>query len=74
MNGQYTITEKPIQLLATSKEFQSMCGKNGFKNLGDILELHVNEMLTKPEFNHRMLKELYKILLAHNLEGNIKEG
>jgi hypothetical protein len=73
MNGEYTITEKPIQLLATSQEFQSMCNKNGFKNLNDILELHVNDMLIRPEFNYRMLKELYKILQAYNLTANIKE-
>jgi preprotein translocase subunit Sec63 len=73
MSGEFTITEKPIQFFATSKEFQEMCEKNGFENLGSILELHVNEMLQRSEFNHRMLKELYQILDSCNLTGKIKE-
>jgi len=73
MSEKLSILEKPIQLLATSQEFLEMCKKNGFENLGNILELHVNDMLRRPEFNHRMLKELYQILDSYNLAGSIKE-
>jgi hypothetical protein len=74
MNEELSILEKPIQTIATSKEFQEMCNLNGFKTLKDILEFKVNYLLTIPEFNHRILKELYQILEVYNLTGKIKES
>jgi hypothetical protein len=66
--------QKPIKSFASSEEFIAMCNLNGFDTLGDILELEVNEMLAKPEFNVRMLMELYSILKNYQLEKCIKEG
>ena len=74
MSEELSILEKPIQTIATSKEFQEMCNLNGFKSLKGILEFQVNDLLTKPEFNYRMLKELYQILEVHKLTGKIKES
>jgi hypothetical protein len=74
MNEELSILEKPIQTIATSKEFQEMCSLNGFKNLNGILEYQINYLLTIPGFNHRILKELYQILEVHKLTGKIKES
>ena len=74
MNGKHSILNTPIEIIATSNEFQEMCKINGFNNLGKIIEFNVNDMLKKPEFNHRMLKELYQILEVHNLTKCIKES
>lgn len=73
MGADTTILYKPIKNLHASDEFLEMCKQNNFKNLNEILELHVNEMLTKPQFGMRMLKELYSFLKAEGLEKYLKE-
>jgi DNA-directed RNA polymerase alpha subunit len=67
------ILRGPLKDIGASQEFIEMCKKNDFIKLADILELHVNEMLKKPDFNHRMLKELYKILEKNGLTYQLKE-
>ena len=73
MNEEQPILQKPLEYFAASKEFVGMCNLNGFKTLGEILELDVHKMLTKPEFNVRLLMELYSILKTYRLEECIKE-
>lgn len=73
MNEEYTILSKPIKDFSFSEEFLLMCNTNGFKTLGDIVQLQVNEMLKKPEFKLRTLKELYQVLEDNQLEKYIKE-
>jgi hypothetical protein len=73
MEAKQEILQKPISEVATSDEFLAMCNRNNFASLNEILGLTVNEMLVKPKFNMRMLKELYQILKSYHLEGAIKE-
>jgi hypothetical protein len=74
MKQEKTILNQPISEFATSNEFEAMCERNGFDSLEKILVLPVSKMLNKPEFNHRMLKELYQILQEYNLTGKLKES
>ena len=73
MDAKHQILHTPIAEVATSEEFLEMCNQNDFKSLDDIIALTVNEMLAKPKFNMRMLKELYQILKGYQLEKIIKE-
>jgi hypothetical protein len=73
MKEEHTLLHEPIELIATSDEFLEMCQLNNFKTLNEILELPVNEMLLKPKFGMRMLKELYSILKSNRLEKYLKE-
>lgn len=73
MGADTTILYKPIKNLHASDEFLDMCNQNSFENLNDILKLHVNEMLKKPQFGMRMLRELYSFLKAEGLEKYLKE-
>lgn len=73
MKEEHPILHKPIETIATSDEFLEMCQINNFKTLSEIIELPVNEMLSKPGFGARMLKELYSILKSYHLEDRIKE-
>lgn len=73
MGADSAILYKPIKDLNASDEFREMCELNNFKNLNDILELHLNEMLLKPQFGMRMLKEFYSFLKAEGLEKLLKE-
>jgi DNA-directed RNA polymerase alpha subunit len=73
MGADAAILYKPIKDLHASDEFLKMCKRNNFKNLNDILELHLNDMLLKPQFGMRMLKELYSFLKAEGLEKLLKE-
>ena len=73
MEAKHQILHIPIAKVATSEEFLAMCNQNDFKSLNDIIALTVNEMLAKPKFNMRMLKELYQILKGYQLEKFIKE-
>lgn len=73
MKEEQTVLLKPLEIFHTSEEFTQMCNINGFKTLGEIVKLEVNEMLVKPEFNLRMLKELYQLLEKYHLEECLKE-
>lgn len=67
------ILQKELELLETSQEFLLMAKKNNFRNLGDITEYPVTELMQKPGMNYRMLAELGEILKAHDLMGIIDE-
>ncbi len=69
----HPILQRPLVNFKLSEEFKHMCDLNQFQTLGEILQYQVNEMLRKPEFNLRMLKELYQILEDNHLEGYLKE-
>jgi DNA-directed RNA polymerase alpha subunit len=71
METKKLILHRPIAEVASSEEFLKMCDVNNFKSLNEIIALTINEMLRKPKFNLRSLKELYKILKRHHLEGCI---
>jgi len=73
MNETHPILQQPIESLCMSEEFIHMCYLNHFNSIGEILALQVNEMLKKPEFGMRMLKELYQLLEDNNLERSLKE-
>jgi hypothetical protein len=62
------IFDTAITHVAISNDFIEICKLNGFKNLNDIIKIPVKELLTKPEFNYRILTELYSILKSHHLE------
>jgi len=67
------ILERPLESFSTSEEFGQMCQLNGFNTLREILLLEVNDLLKRPEFNLRMLKELYQLLEDNHLEKVLKE-
>ncbi len=67
------ILEYSITQIALSNEFIEMCKVNEFNTLKDILKFPVNALLNKPDFNHRMLIELYSILKMYNLEKHLIE-
>ena len=73
MENVQQILNKPIKNFTLSEEFYHMCYLNGFETLDEIIQLQVNEMLRKPEFNLRMVKELYQILENNHLEKYLKE-
>ena len=73
MKKDQPILQKPLASFSTSEEFSQMCQVNGFTTLDEIIKLQVKEMLRKPEFNLRMLKELYQMLEDNHLEGYLKE-
>ena len=64
---------KPLAHFFLSDEFEEMCSLNGFKTLQDIVENHVSDLLNKPGFTLRILKELIKILERHDLEKYLKD-
>ena len=67
------ILHKAITHIAMSNDFIEMCKLNGFKTLNEIIQIPVKELLTKPEFNYRMLTELYSILKNQSLEKYLIE-
>jgi DNA-directed RNA polymerase alpha subunit len=69
----HPILEKDIELVATSEEFLEMARENNFHNLGEILEIRVDDLLKKPLFNYRMLSELGSILQSYGLLELLKD-
>jgi hypothetical protein len=74
MEAKNNVLHKPIKTFNPSPEFLEMCNKNEFKTLNEIIYFPVNELLSKPQFNHRILKELYSILKKNKLENTLKEN
>ena len=68
-----SLLDVPVENIAASEEFLEMCKVNGFRNLNDIIEYPAYELLKKEMFGARMLKELYTILKAYNLQNKLKE-
>ena len=54
MQKEHPILKKDIELLATSDEFRLMAEQNEFKNLGDIADHPVSELMKRPGMNYRM--------------------
>ena len=76
--NQKTLEEQPIITreihdFELSVEFNSMCRVNTFQTFGDILIYGTSELLRKPGFNYRMLKELYALLKAMNKQHMLKD-
>ena len=69
----HPILEKDIELVATSEEFLEMARENNFHNLGEILEIRVDDLLKRPLFNYRMLSELGSILQFYGLLELLKD-
>ena len=67
VKGKHSILKKDIEWIATSEEFLEMAKRNHFQTLGDILKVNVDDLLTKPCFNYRMLAELGAILQSYGL-------
>jgi hypothetical protein len=64
---------QPIEHLFISEEFEKMCRLNGFESLKDIVAYPVSDLLNKPGFTMRLLKELIKILESYHLEDVLKD-
>ena len=73
MEDQRQILNRSLMKFQLSEEFYHMCILNDFKTLGEIVQLKVKEMLSRPEFNLRMLTELYQLLEDNHLEKCLKE-
>lgn len=73
MQKKHPILDKDIELLETSNEFLLMARQNKFKNLGEIAEHPVSELMKKPGMNYRMLAELGEILKVYDLMSIIDE-
>jgi DNA-directed RNA polymerase alpha subunit len=69
----HPILKKDIELVATSEEFLEMARENNFHNLGEILEIRVDDLLKRPLFNYRMLSELGSILQSYGLLELLKD-
>lgn len=61
---QEPILTQPIDSFQMSVEFDKMCIENGFSTFGDILLHDTPQLLNKPGFNYRMLREFYGFLAA----------
>ena len=73
MQKENPILKKDIELLATSDEFRLMAKRNDFRNLRDIADHPVSELMKKPGMNYRMLAELGEILKSYDLMDIIDE-
>ena len=73
MQEHHPILIKEIELLEASSEFLSMARQNKFKNLSDIAQHPVSELMKKPGMNFRMLAELGHILKSFDLMDIIDE-
>ena len=73
MKTTHPILSKPIEHVLTSEEFLEMCRLNNFRTLNEVVEYPTYELLKKPGFGKRMLKELITILEAYQLETIIKD-
>ena len=69
----HPILKKDIEWVATSEEFLEMARENNFHNLGEILEIRVDDLLKRPLFNYRMLSELGSILQSYGLLELLKD-
>jgi len=69
----HPILKKDIELVDTSEEFLEMARENNFHNLGEILEIRVDDLLKRPLFNYRMLSELGSILQSYGLLELLKD-
>jgi DNA-directed RNA polymerase alpha subunit len=67
------LLEKPIEQFQLSIEFLEMCRINNFKKLSEILKYNVSELIDKPGFRMRMLKELIYLLEKYQLEDYLKD-
>ena len=67
------LLEEPIERFQTSKEFRDMCGQNMFKSLSDIVKFNVTELLGKPGFGMRILRELIHVLKENQLEDWLRD-
>ncbi len=70
---QEPIITREIHDFEMSAEFESMCRKNTFQTFGDILIYDTSELLRKPGFNYRMLRELYSMLKEMNKQHMLKD-
>jgi len=73
MSSKQQLLKMPISSIQASEEFIEMCILNDFNTLEDIVAFHIKDLQLKPGFDHRMLKELYKILESHNVVDQLKE-
>ena len=59
---QEPILTKPVSGFQMSTEFERMCLENGFITFGDILLYDTPQLLNKPGFDYRILREFYAFL------------
>jgi len=73
MSAEEPILTRSISDFQMSDEFQYMCGANSFRTMGDILQYDTSQLLARPAFNYRMLKELYSILKSLNKQHILRD-
>jgi hypothetical protein len=64
---------RPVEQFETIEEFKEMCVLNNFKTLSDIVKYPVSQLLKKPGFGMRVLKDLIRILMENKLENVLKD-
>jgi len=73
MKAIHPILLKPVEQFETIEEFKEMCTLNNFNTLSDIIKYPVSQLLKKPGFGMRVLKDLLRILMENNLENVLKD-
>jgi hypothetical protein len=73
MSAEEPILTRSISDFQISDEFKYMCGTNSFRTMGDILQYDTSQLLTRPAFNYRMLKELYSLLKAFDKQHILRD-
>ena len=73
MKAIHPILLKPVEQFETIEEFKEMCSLNNFQTLADIVKYPVSQLLKKPGFGMRVLKDLIRILMENKLENVLKD-
>lgn len=61
------ILNKPICTLSVSPTFLSVCARNNFESLTDLLPYHMSELLAFPGMNYALWNEYAAFLEGHGL-------
>ena len=73
MMRQEPILIREIGSFQLSTEFKKMCLENGFITFGDLLQYDTPQLLTRPGFDYRMLKEIYNFLMILEKQHLLKD-